>query len=126
MVGYFETQADNPVQAVKFCENVFRWSFAEENGLPIKYRRIMTGDGIRGGLPERLARTPAANCGTTSFACSIEMEDFDRTGHVILENDWQIALPKFAVPGVCRQGYFIDNQNNVFGIFQTDAAAGIV
>jgi uncharacterized protein len=32
-------------------------------------------------------------------------------------------LPKFAVPGVCWQGYFIDTEGNTFGIFQPDPAA---
>jgi hypothetical protein len=27
------------------------------------------------------------------------------------------------VPGVCWQGYFLDTESNVFGIFQPDPAA---
>jgi len=32
-------------------------------------------------------------------------------------------MPKFAVPGTCWQGYFVDPQGNTFGIFQPDPNA---
>jgi uncharacterized protein len=35
----------------------------------------------------------------------------------------KIALPKFAVPGTCWQGYFIDTEGNTFGLFQVDETA---
>jgi hypothetical protein len=34
-----------------------------------------------------------------------------------------VALPKFAVPGKCWQGYFIDLDGNTFGIFEVDEGA---
>lgn len=30
----------------------------------------------------------------------------------------QITIPKFAIPGKCWQGYFIDLDNHVFGILE--------
>jgi len=36
----------------------------------------------------------------------------------ILSLGGKTALPKFAVPGVCWQGYFIDTEGNTFGLFQ--------
>ncbi|HQF27637.1 MAG TPA: VOC family protein, partial [Bacteroidia bacterium] len=41
----------------------------------------------------------------------------------ILKNGGQIALPKFAIQGRCWQGYFIDLDNNTFGIFEVDSNA---
>jgi predicted enzyme related to lactoylglutathione lyase len=35
----------------------------------------------------------------------------------------RVALPKFAVPGVCWHGYFIDPDGNTFGVFQPDSTA---
>lgn len=35
-----------------------------------------------------------------------------------------VALPKFAVPKTCWQGYFVDPEGNTFGIFEVDANAG--
>jgi len=32
-------------------------------------------------------------------------------------------MAKFAVPGRCWQGYFLDTDNNVFGIFEVDGNA---
>jgi uncharacterized protein len=34
-----------------------------------------------------------------------------------------VAMEKFAVPGVCWQGYFIDPDGNTFGLFQPDPQA---
>ena len=32
-------------------------------------------------------------------------------------------MPKFAVPGKCWQGYFLDADHNTFGILEVDANA---
>lgn len=116
-IGYFEIQASEPEKLIDFYANVFGWKFAEQTGLPVKYWQIET-DGIRGGLLERPAKTPPTEYGTNAYTCSIEVENFDATAERILTNGGQIALPKFEVPGRCWQGYFIDTDNNVFGIFE--------
>jgi len=42
----------------------------------------------------------------------------------VIEQLWGVvALPKFAVPKTCWQGYFLDAEGNTFGIFQVDANA---
>ena len=61
--------------------------------------------------------------GTNAFTCSVMVENFDKTALDISKNGGQVALPKFAVPGKCWQGYFIDIDNNVFGIFEVDEKA---
>ena len=45
------------------------------------------------------------------------------TAQKILENGGIIAMPKFAIPGMSWQGYFLDTDNNVFGIFEVDRHA---
>lgn len=40
-----------------------------------------------------------------------------------IENGGKVALAKFAVPGKCWQGYFLDTDGNVFGIFEVDDQA---
>jgi predicted enzyme related to lactoylglutathione lyase len=121
-VAYFEIQSSNPEAALRFYEAVFGWKFTREPGIPIEYYRIETS-GIRGGLLKRPAQVPPPECGTNAFVCSIEVPDFDRTAEIILKQGGQVALPKFAVPGVCYQGYFLDTDNNTFGLFQPDAQA---
>ena len=121
-VAYFEIQADDPETAIGFYQRVFGWRFTKEAALSLPYWRIET-DGIRGGLLKRPARTPPAECGTNAFVCSVEVRDFDATAKTIADAGGTIALEKFAVPGVCWQGYFIDPAGNTFGLCQADPKA---
>ena len=120
--SYFEIQADDPSRAVTFYREIFGWTFSKVEGLPVEYWRIET-EGPRGGLLKRPAKTPPPQHGTNAFVCSMEVANFDATAGKIVQDGGQIALPKFAIPGVCWQGYFIDTEGNTFGIFQPDAAA---
>ena len=90
--------------------------------MPIEYWRIAT-DGVRGAILARPAAVPPPQSGTNAFVCSIEVTNFDETASKIMQQGGQVALPKFAVPGVCWQGYFIDIDGNTFGVFQVDANA---
>ena len=78
----------------------------------------------RGEGCSRGSQRPPSACGTNAFVCSIEVADFDATANTILGLGGIVALPKFAVPGTCWQGYFIDAEGNTFGIFQVDENAG--
>jgi uncharacterized protein len=120
--GYFEIQADDPDQAIRFYIAVFGWSFTKQIGLPIDYWRIETED-IRGGLLKRPANAPPPRSGTNAYVCSMQVKDFDATAGAILKNGGQIAMGKFAVPGTCWQGYFLDPFGNTFGLFQVDENA---
>ena len=120
--SYFEIQADDPSRAVRFYRDIFCWTFTKAEGLPVEYFRIET-QGPRGGLLKRPAKTPSPEHRTNAFVCSMEVASFDTTAHKILSAGGRVALPKFAVPGVCWQGYFLDTEGNTFGIFQPDAAA---
>jgi predicted enzyme related to lactoylglutathione lyase len=121
-VAYFEIQADNPDKAVKFYTAVFGWKFVKDNHLPTAYWRIST-DGSNGGLLQRPAKKPSPEQGTNAFVCSIQVENFDSTSKKIVRHGGIVALPKFAVPGTCWQGYFLDTEGNTFGIFQVDPNA---
>ncbi len=116
-IEYFEIQASEPEKLVDFQASIFGWKFSEVSGLPIKYRQIET-TGILGGLLKRPAETPPTGFGTNAYTCSIEVENFDAAAETILSNSGQVAMPKFEVPGRCWQGYFVDTDNNVFGIFE--------
>jgi uncharacterized protein len=121
-IGYFEIQSSDTERDIKFYEKVFGWKFTREEFVPIEYYRIET-NGINGGLLKRPAKLPPAECGTNAFVCSVEVENFDKTNELILQNGGQVALPKFAIPGRCWQGYFADPDNNTFGIFEVDENA---
>jgi predicted enzyme related to lactoylglutathione lyase len=61
--------------------------------------------------------------GTNAYVCSIQVENFDATAKKIMAQGGQEALPKFAVPGKCWQGYFLDTEGNTFGLFEVDEKA---
>jgi len=121
-IAYFEIQASDVGKAISFYKNVFGWKFIKQEGLPIEYYRI-EGGGMNGGILERPAKTPPLECGTNAFTCSVQVENFDTVADLIMKNGGQVAMPKFAIPGKCWQGYFIDVDHNVFGIFEVDENA---
>lgn len=121
-VAYFEIQSSNPARDIKFYQSVFGWKFSKEDTIPIEYYRIET-TGAHGGLLQRPAPVPPQGTGTNAFVCSMEVENFDKASEIILENGGTIALEKFAVPGRCWQGYFLDPDNNTFGIFEVNPNA---
>jgi uncharacterized protein len=120
--SYFEIQADDFDRAMTFYREVFGWNFKKAEELPIAYWRIET-EGPGGGIVKRPAAAPARMSGTNAFVCSMEVDDFDKMARNIIDHGGVIALQKFAVPGVCWQGYFLDTEGNTFGIFQMDTAA---
>ena len=121
-IAYFEIQSSDPKREVDFYGQIFGWKFIKEDNLPIEYYRIET-DGLNGGLLKRPLNVPPKEHGTNAFLCSIQVDDFDKTNKLILEKGGKIAMPKFAIPGRCWQGYFIDLDNNAFGIFEVDEKA---
>ena len=121
-IGYFEIQSSDPGRDIKFYEAIFGWKFIKENFVPIEYYRIETNN-MNGDLLKRPAQVPPPQSGTNAFVCSIQVENFDKTNDLILKNNGQVALPKFAIPGRCWQGYYLDLDRNTFGIFEVDENA---
>jgi predicted enzyme related to lactoylglutathione lyase len=120
-VGFFEIQSDNPERAAAFYRDAFGWAIAKDEAMPIEYWRIETC-GIQGAiLPRPAAVSPMS--GTNAFCCSVEVESFDAAADKILSLGGTVALEKMAVPGRCWQGYFLDPDGNVFGIFEVDGGA---
>jgi predicted enzyme related to lactoylglutathione lyase len=122
-IGYFEIQSSDPKREIQFYKTVFGWKFIKEELVPIEYYRIETNS-INGGLLKRPAKIPPVESGTNAFVCSVQVDDFDQTEKKIVESGGLITLPKFAIPGRCWQGYFVDADNNTFGIFEVDENAG--
>jgi predicted enzyme related to lactoylglutathione lyase len=117
-IGFFEIQSDKPERAAAIYRDAFGWAATKDETMPIEYWRIETG-GIQGGILPRPAPVSPMS-GTNAFCCSIEVENFDATAEKILALGGTVALEKMAVPGRCWQGYFLDPDGNVFGIFEVD------
>ena len=121
-IAYFEIQSSEPKREIEFYQKVFDWKFVRDQNVPIEYYRIET-NGMNGALLKRPVKVPPKEHGTNAYACSIVVENFDITSKLILNNGGQVAMPKFAIAGKCWQGYFLDGDHNVFGIFEIDENA---
>ncbi|NIK69040.1 MULTISPECIES: VOC family protein [unclassified Paenibacillus] len=127
-VVHFEVHVDDMERAKKFYGEVFGWTFedwSEYAGVP--YFGATTGDanamGINGALMKRMGPPPQPGQPVSGFACTMGVEDYDATEAKILRLGGQVALPKYALPGMAWQGYYIDTEGNVIGIHQPDENA---
>lgn len=121
-IGYFEIQSSNPEREIKFYNSLFGWVFTKDEGLPIEYFRIDTNS-INGGLLKRPTNIPPQEFGTNAYVCSVQVDNFDKVSEQILGLGGKVAMPKFAITGRCWQGYFLDQDNNTFGVFEVDLKA---
>jgi uncharacterized protein len=128
-VVHFEIQADDPERAAKFYRDVFGWQIEKTEAVGWDYWMIMTAPkdskdpGINGGLLKRPAQTPPQQCGTNSFVCTMLVANYDEMAQKIQAAGGVVAMPKFAIPGMAWQGYFLDTEGNTFGIHQPDTNA---
>ncbi|PKG23357.1 VOC family protein [Niallia nealsonii] len=125
---HFEIHVDNMDRAKKFYGEVFGWTFqdwSEYAGIP--YFGAVTGaendPGINGALMQRQSLPPELNQALNGYACTMGVEDYDSIEAQILNNGGKVALPKYALPGMAWQGYYLDTEGNIFGIHQADENA---
>ncbi len=120
---HFELPADDPARCITFYGKAFGWTFEKWDG-PMAYWMIKTGGatpgsdspGIDGGL---VARQPPGQTPTNVIAVS----DCDAATAQILAAGGTQTVPKMGIPGIGWCAYFLDTENNPFGIIQFDAAA---
>lgn len=127
---HFELQADDLERAMKFYGDVFGWKFENYSQLvDSPYFGIITGEegtpGINGGIQGRTANRPGLGMGTNAATISMDVEDYELYELKILKSGGQVALPKIALIVSAWQGYYLDNEGNVFGIHQLDESAGL-
>lgn len=72
---------------------------------------------------QRRGASPEPGQALTSYACTTGVEHYDSTEAKILKNGGKVALPKYALPGMAWQGYYVDTEGNIFGIHQPDVNA---
>jgi uncharacterized protein len=125
---HFEIHVDNMDRAKKFYGEVFGWTFqdwSEFAGMP--YFGAVTGGedepGINGALMQRQSAAPEVNQPLNGYACTMGVENYDSTEAKILEQGGKVAMPKYALPGMAWQGYYIDTEGNIFGLHQPDENA---
>lgn len=128
-IVHFEIHVDDMERAKRFYGEVFGWDFedwSEYAGMP--YYGAVTGDeespGINGALMQRQSPPPETGQPLNAFACTLGIDDYDAIESKILSHGGRIALPKYALPGMAWQGYYIDTEGNMFGVHQPDENAG--
>ena len=85
-----------------------------EFGIPVSEPK--DSDLIEPARDEVLKRL-AVDCRVISY------DMFFKPPQSFLQAGGQLALPKFALPGMAWQGYYLDTEGNVFGIHQPDPNA---
>ena len=128
LLTHFEIHASEPEKLAAFYTAVFGWEFKKWEGGQFEYWMIMTGKtdasgGINGGLTRRVGKAPEKGAPVNGFVCTMVVENYDAVAQKIMDNGGMIALPKMALVGMAWQGYFLDTDNNLFGLHQIDVQA---
>ncbi len=118
-VVHFEINADDPLRAKKFYENVFNWKVEKWEG-PMEYWTIDAGEeeeeGISGGLQKR--EQPE-----DQIFNYIKVSSVDNFSKKIEASGGTLESPKITVPGVGFFYMFKDTEGNKLGIMQEDDSA---
>ncbi|MEL4026296.1 VOC family protein [Lysinibacillus endophyticus] len=125
---HFEIHVNDMENAKNFYGEVFGWTYqdySEYAGMP--YFGVVTGSdeepGINGALMKRQGPAPEPGQVLNGYVCTIGVADYDATEQKILQQGGKVALPKYALPGMAWQGYYLDTDGNIFGIHQPDQNA---
>ena len=116
---HFEINADDPLRAKGFYENVFNWNIEKWDG-PIEYWNIVAGEEDEEGINGGIQRREGPNDQIFNY---IKISSVDEFKKKIEENGGTIVTPKIIVPGVGYFYMFKDTEDNKLGIMQEDESA---
>jgi hypothetical protein len=127
-VVHFEIHAEDVGRAVAFYREVFGWTFedwSEFAGMP--YQGAITGEegeaGINGAVMQRQGPNPEPGGPVAGAVLTVGVDDLDAVAEAVARAGGSVALAKHALPGMAWQAYFVDTENNVFGVHQPDPEA---
>ena len=117
-VVHFEIPSADPEKSKTFYGNAFGWSFSKFGEHP--YWLAKTGDdhspGINGAIMKRNnEQQPVTN--------SISVADIEVAIKRVEAAGGKIVVQKMSLPGVGYSAYFMDTDNNIFGLWQEDTNA---
>ncbi len=121
-VSTFEIHAENPDVSSAFYIAAFGWTITRIPFGDTAFWQIDTGQGPDGRLIKRFGAAPATGAPVMGAIITVTVDDIDACSARILNSGGIAALPKFDMPGVGSQAYFLDPDRNVFGIFQPSKA----
>jgi predicted enzyme related to lactoylglutathione lyase len=116
-IVHFELPADDPARCRKFYEQTFGWTFEKWDG-PMDYWTVKTGDGpgIDGGM---LKRQQPGQAGNNVIAVA-SVEEITKA---VKAAGGTAIVPRTAVPGIGWTAYFMDTEQNSFGVMEFDPQA---
>jgi len=118
-IVHFEVNADDPLRAKSFYEEVFNWKI-EKSEMPMDYWMITAGSedeqGIDGGLQKREDTGDIV----TNYIGVPSIDEFSKK---IEANGGTIITPKSPIPGTGYFALFKDTEGNRLGIFESDESA---
>lgn len=126
-IVHFEIHAADVPRAQAFYGAAFGWQFEDWSaftGMP--YVGVKTGEGemgIDGAIMARQGDNPTNGSAVVGAVLTAGVEDYDTAHEKILAAGGTVAMPKYALPGMAWQGYYLDTEGNVFGIHQPDTGA---
>jgi predicted enzyme related to lactoylglutathione lyase len=132
--AHFEIQYDDLERAKKFYTDVFGWKIMKYDMPGEPYWAIDTGPkeetglpagqaGINGGFMKRGGAKPPMGSGMNGYCVTMVVDNYDDVAKKILSAGGMEAMPKFAIPGMAWQGYFMDTEGNTIGLHQADTNA---
>ncbi len=121
---HFEIHSSDPPALMEFYEKLLGWTASPMvEGIVWALR---TGDGPR-GIDGAIVRRQGARAPVgqpiNTFCCTMEVADLEAKLAEGLALGAQLAMGKFAIPGLGWTGYLIDPDGNVFGLHQPDSKA---
>lgn len=122
-VVHFEIPADDVKRAQKFYSELFGWKIEQFTGpTPMEYWEIKTGaeKGEMGSVGAGMMKRQMPEQHITIY---IEVPSVDEYADKVKKLGGQVIYPKAAVPGM---GYFavcVDQENNGFGLWETNTNA---
>jgi len=131
---HFELPADDTARCITFYNKAFGWTFEKWDG-PMEYWMIKTGGAASGSdtggaAPGTGADVPGIDGGLMkrdhpgqTATNVIAVGDCDAATKQILAAGATQTVPKMGVPGIGWCAYFLDTENNPFGIIQFDPGA---
>ena len=117
-VVHFEIPSGDPERAMTFYQRVFGWSFQQfgENA----YWLARTGEGKLPGIDGAIMKRNHPQQPVTN---SIAVTDIDDALNSVQAAGGRIVVNKTAFPGTGWSAYFMDPDNNIFGLWQEDKTA---
>lgn len=123
---HFEIHVDDLERAKEFYGAAFGWEFqdwSEYAGVPYAGAVTGEGDGINGALMQRQGPGGGVGAAVNGAVLTIGVADYDAAEQKIVAAGGTVAMPKYALPGMAWQGYYLDTEGNIFGIHQPDEDA---